>query len=311
MAPMARPRALLDCDPGHDDAFAILTAGRHCDLVGITTVSGNVDLELTTRNALITCQLLGLDVPVYRGADRPIIAEARHAEAIHGKTGLDGPKLPPLDREATGSDAAGFIIERSRRHHDLWLIAVGPLTNVALALRRDPALAARLAGISIMGGSLGHGNTTAAAEFNIWADPEAADIVFRSGARLKMVGLDLTHQFRMHGPRIERVRALGGPVATFCADLLEFFAARYQQVTGREGGPLHDPCAVLALTHPELFSSDPLHLVVELRGEHTRGMTLADLRGAHRSEAPNVEVMRHIDDAAAFEILHEAVASYR
>ena len=311
MTSMTRPRILLDCDPGHDDAFAILTAGRHCDLLGITTVSGNVGLDLTSRNALIISQLLGLDVPVHRGAERPLVTEAAHAESIHGSSGLDGPTLPPLEREAAGADAAGFIIDSSRRHDDLWLVAVGPLTNVALALRRDPRLARRLAGISIMGGSLGHGNTTAAAEFNIWADPEAADIVFRSGARLKMVGLDLTHQFKMDGPRIERVRSLGTGIATFFADLLSFFAASYERVTGSVGGPLHDPCAVLALTHPELFESSALHVVVELRGQHTRGMTLADLRGPHRTEPANIEVMVSIDAPAAFDILHETVASYR
>jgi inosine-uridine nucleoside N-ribohydrolase len=308
---MTRPRIILDCDPGHDDAFAILMAGRHTEMVGITTVSGNVGLELTTRNALVTCQLLGLDVPVHAGADRPLVKPAEHAENIHGETGLDGPTLPPLNREVAGEDAAGFIIDSARRTDDLWLVAIGPLTNVALALRRDPGLADRLAGISIMGGSLTFGNTTAAAEFNIWADPEAADVVFRSGVRMKMVGLDLTHQFKMDAPRIERIRALGSAASTFAADLLTFFAGSYREVTGSVGGPLHDPCAVMALSHPELFESESLNLVVELRGEHTRGMTLPDRRGSHKSPPANVEAMTRIDDEAAFELLHATVADYR
>ena len=308
---MPRPRILLDCDPGHDDAFAILMAGRHSELVGITTVSGNVGLDRTTRNALITGQLLGLDAPVHAGADRPLVKAAEHAEYIHGKTGLDGPRLPPLDREVAGRDAAGFIVDSAGRHDDLWLGAVGPLTNVALALRRDPGLAERLAGIAIMGGGFAFGNTTAAAEFNLWADPEAADVVLRSGARLVLAPLDLTHQFKMDAPRIERIRTIASSASTFAADLLDFFAGTYLEVTGSVGGPLHDPCAVMALSHPELFEREALHVVIELRGEHTRGMTLADRRGPHKSAPANVEVLTRIDDGAAFELLHDTVASYR
>ncbi len=307
-----KPTIVLDCDPGHDDAIALLIAGRHCELLGVTTVSGNVPLELTTRNALITLQLLGLEVPVHAGAARPLVAEARHAEFIHGDTGLNGPQLPPLERTAAGTDAAGFIIEAARSRDDLWLVASGPLTNVALALRRAPDLSEQLAGIALMGGSTSFGNVTAAAEFNIWADPEAADMVFRSGARLIMAGLDLTHQFTMGAGHIECLRQVGSGAATFAADLLTFFSNAYAEAySGRAEGPLHDPCAVMALTHPELFESQDHHVVVELRGDHTRGMTLTDTRAGRRGEAPNVRVLKRIDADAAFEVLLESAAGYR
>ena len=194
---MPRPQLILDCDPGHDDAIAILMAAKHAELLAITAVSGNVPLKLTAHNALITTQILGLDTPVYAGADRPLIAPSRHAEFIHGKSGLGGPILPPLTRQLAGHDAVRFIIEAGRRYDDLWVVATGPLTNVALALRQAPDLAAHLAGIAIMGGSSSFGNTTSHAEFNIWADPEAAAIVFASGAKLWLCGLNLTHQFMM------------------------------------------------------------------------------------------------------------------
>jgi inosine-uridine nucleoside N-ribohydrolase len=307
-----RPAILLDCDPGHDDAIALLVAARHTDLVGVTTVSGNVDLDRTTRNALVTLQLAGVDVPVHAGSPRPLVAPPIHAEDIHGETGLAGPELPSLHREPAGRDGILFLIDAVRAHPGCWLVATGPLTNVALALRAAPDLAQVLAGISVMGGSTGPGNTTPAAEFNIYADPEAADIVFRSGVRLVMAGLDLTHQFMIEPDTIARIRAGGGPVAAFAADLMDFFTQAYgRRAGGPPCGPLHDPCAVLALTHPELFASEPMHVSIELTGEHTRGMTLADQRNHRVKAAPNVEVLTSIHADAAIEILIDTLASYR
>lgn len=235
---MTRPRILLDCDPGHDDAIAILLAARHSELLGVTTVSGNAPLERTTRNALVTLQLAGLDVPVHAGAARPLVERARHAPDIHGASGLGGPELPELTRRAASEEAVRFIVDTVRAHGSqphrdptapLWLVAVGPLTNVALALREAPDLAQRLAGIAIMGGGVGFGNRTMAAEFNIWADPEAAEVVFSSGATLIMCGLNLTHQFMIREADVARIRGLGNPVATFTADLLAFYARAYAE----------------------------------------------------------------------------------
>lgn len=306
-----RPTILLDCDPGHDDAIAILVAARHTELLGLTTVSGNVSLDRTTQNALLTLQIAGLDVPVHAGAHRPLVAPPQHAEDIHGETGLAGPTLPALERSVAGRDGVSFIVDSVRANPGCWLVPTGPLTNVALALRSAPDIREHLAGISLMGGSTVAGNTTPAAEFNIYADPEAADVVFRSGVRLIMAGLNVTHQFVMTPDVIARIRALGGPVADFTADLMDFFTQAYgRRAGGPPRGPLHDPCAILAITHPHLFVSEPMPVVVELEGTHTRGMTLADLRNHRVKAEPNAEVLTRIDATAATELLIETLASY-
>lgn len=308
-----RPRIILDCDPGHDDALAIALAGATCELHGITTVAGNVPLELTTRNALLMRELLGLEVPVHRGSSGPLKGTLKTAEFIHGRTGLDGPTHPPVTGEVDSDDAIGFLCRSAAAHPgELYVVATGPLTNVARALEHDPAFAGNLAGISIMGGGIPWGNVTPAAEFNILVDPEAADRVFRSGVRLIMAGLQVTHQWRVGDSMIAGLRALRTPVADFCAGLIDFYAQRYAETfSGERAGPLHDPVALLALTHPELLESERLHVVIETTGTHTRGMTLADLRGVQRQADANVEVLMRIDPARASEVLLEAIASYR
>ena len=313
MAVGERPLLLLDCDPGHDDALALALAARHGDLVGVTTVAGNVPLERTTANALTMCEVLGLDVPVHAGSPRPLVSELRTAECIHGASGLDGPAHPRHARTAASNDAVGFIVDSVRVHPGaVWLIATGPLTNVALALRAAPDVAGSLRGISIMGGGVPWGNVTAAAEFNILVDPEAADVVFRSGVPLTMAGLDATHQWMIDELITERVRATGGAVAAFCADLLAFYGAAYAKTySGRNAGPLHDPLAVLAVTHPFLVRTERLHVAIELTGTHTRGMTVADLRGVKRGAQPNVDVVRTVDAAAATDVLVDTLAAYR
>jgi inosine-uridine nucleoside N-ribohydrolase len=307
----SRPAVLLDCDPGHDDALAILLAGATTELVGVTAVSGNAPLERTLHNALVVTQIAGLDVPVHAGATRPLVAEPRHAAFIHGASGMDGPTLPPLERRPAPGSAVRFLLESAAARDDLWLVATGPLTNVALALREDPGLAQRLRGISLMGGSYGPGNVTAAGEYNIVADPEAAAMVFASGARLVMAGLDLTHRFRMGPSRVAALRALGNAPATFAAELLEAYGAAYARSFGPEVGvPLHDPCAVMAVTHPELFTSEERHVEVELAGRLTRGMTVVDRRGGGRGQPPNTTVLTDVDDDRAFEVLRDALARH-
>ncbi len=297
----------LDCDPGHDDVFAIFLAAHAAELKGISAVSGNAPLERTVANALIAAQIAQLDVPVHAGAAKPLTRPAQHASHIHGESGLDGPTLPELRREADARPAVRALLDAAEAHDDLWLVAVGPLTNVGLALALEPGLAQRLRGISVMGGAYGPGNMTAAAEFNIWADPEAAQIVFESGANVLLAGLDLTHRFLMDRGRIERIRGLGGEAAAFSADLLDFFASAYEKTYGEAAGPLHDPCAVLAVTHPELFTSERRHVAVERYGELTRGMTVVDRRTGGMPQAPNATVLTGIDDGAAFEVLLAAL----
>lgn len=307
----ARPAIVLDCDPGHDDVLALLLAAPTCELVGVTVVNGNAPLERTLHNALITCQIAGLTVPVVAGAERPLVAEARHAADIHGASGLDGPVLPALTRSATPGSAVRFLLERAQERDDLWIVATGPLTNVALAMREEPAFASRVRGVSLMGGSIGVGNVTASAEFNIWADPEAAAIVFGSGARIVMAGLDVTHQFIVDRRRRARIEALGSEVATFAAALLDAYGAAYERAFGGEpAGPMHDACAVLAVTHPELFTIEERHVVIELQGEHTRGRTVVDQRGGVRGSTANAAVLTGIDHEAAFDVLLGALASY-
>lgn len=310
---MPRLPVWLDCDPGHDDAIALIAASQLCQLVGISTVAGNATLARTTDNTLALCDAFGLTVPVHAGADRPLVAPARHAPDIHGESGLFGVSLPAPVRGVQAPHAAQAIIDASHRVPGLWLVAVGPLTNVALALALDPSLAQRLAGISIMGGGVGVGNTTPMAEFNFLVDPEAAQRVLQSGARLVVAGLDLTHQFCFGQADAAAVRtATAGRSqaaqarASVVADIYAHFAERYFEVTGMPDGPMHDPCAVLALTHPALFERQALHCEVELAGG-TRGMLVADMRFPKLSAAPNAEVLRRIDAQAARRVLEEAL----
>lgn len=309
-------RVLLDCDPGHDDAMAIIVAARYADLVGITTVAGNAPLERTTRNALVMRDLLGIDVPVHSGSPQPLLGPvghgAVHSIAVHGESGLDGADLPPPITPIDGTDGVGFIIDTCRNIDDVWLVGVGPLTNIALALRTAPDIAGRIAGISLMGGGT-FGNRTTTGEFNVWADPEAASIVFDYGGPLVMAGLDVTHQFQATPERITAIEALPGALAGVLADLLTFFSANYlsrHDPGSIRGAAMHDPLAVLALTHPDLFGRVARQVVIETRGEHTRGMTVIDHRAITARPAPNCDMLTTVDHDAAFELLTAAIAHF-
>jgi inosine-uridine nucleoside N-ribohydrolase len=301
---------ILDCDPGHDDAIAMVVAARHTNMLGITTVAGNAPLESTTHNAIVVRDLLGIDVPVHAGAARPLLAPPRHAGYVHGESGLDGADLPPPSGPPASRDAVEFIIDTVRSHDGVWLVPTGPLTNIALALRSAPDIAARVAGISFMGGGL-FGNRTATAEFNIWADPEAAAIVIGYGGPLVMAGLDATYQLQATPERIDKVRAVPGRLAATLADLLTFFSGTY---VGRHenmlGAAVHDPLAVMALTHPNLFTKSFSHVEVETTGEHTRGMTVVDQRTLIDRPPPNCDRLITIDADAAWTVVTEAIAHF-
>ena len=306
------PRVLLDCDPGHDDAIAIVVAARHTDLVGITTVAGNAPLHQTTYNALVLRDMLGLDVAVHSGADRPLARDLEAAPDIHGASGLDGADLPAPTSPLDSTDAIDFIVESCHQHDDLWLVPTGPLTNIALALRADSSIAQRVAGVSLMGGG-SFGNRTAVGEFNIWGDPEAAAEVFACGAPIIMAGLDVTHQFRATPPRIERLRAVGGTLAVTLADLLVFFSDMYRAAHDPgsiDGAAIHDPLAVLAVTHPEMFDRASRHVAVETNGELTRGMTVIDERHVVHRLAANTQVLTRVDAEQAYAIVVEAVEHF-
>ena len=307
----SRPRIILDCDPGHDDAMAILLAGRHTELLGITTMSGNAPLAMTTHNALVCTQMFDLAVPVHAGADRPLIVAARHATEVHGATGLDGPTLPILHREAASRDAVRFIIDTVRQHQDVWLVPIGPLTNIALALRQAPDIITRIAGISLMGGSSTVGNVTPVAEFNVWADPHAAAIVFASAVPIRMCGLNLTHQFCVDEQTIGVLREMHSNTGTFAADLFDFYLRSSFARTGRKRAPLHDPCAVLALTHPGLLQGTAYSVAVETNGALTRGMTVIDKRAVASVPPANCLVYESIDHSAAMATFLETAATYQ
>jgi len=299
---------ILDCDPGHDDAIAMLVAARHAHVLGITTVAGNAPLSATTRNALIMRDLLGLEAEVHSGAERPLIREPKHADYVHGKSGMDGADLPEPSGPPASGDAVGFIIDTCRAHEGAWLVPTGPLTNIGLALRAAPDLARRIAGISLMGGGT-FGNRTAAAEFNIWCDPEAADIVFSYGGPLIMSGLDLTHQFQALPHRVDMVRPIPGRLAHALVGLLEFFSGTYtSRHHGIGGAPVHDPLAVMALTHPELFTTQNAHVTVETDGTHTLGMTVIDQRDLKEVPAGNCTLQTAVDADAAWQVVVDAIA---
>ena len=310
MAPTNRLPIILDCDPGHDDAVAMIVAARHTNLLGITTVAGNAPLESTTQNAIVVRDLLGIEVPVHAGANRPLLAPARHAGYVHGESGLDGADLPPPSGPPASRDAIGFIIETVRSHEGVWLVPTGPMTNIALALRSAPDIAARIAGISFMGGGL-FGNRTATAEFNIWADPEAAAIVVDYGGPLIMAGLDVTYQLQATPERIAQLRTIPGRLAATIADLMTFFSGTYvSRHENMRGAAVHDPVAVMALTHPELFTRSFSHVVVETAGEHTRGMTVIDQRTLLDRPDPNCDRLTDVDGDAAWAVVTEAIAHF-
>jgi inosine-uridine nucleoside N-ribohydrolase len=306
-------RILLDCDPGHDDAVAILLAARApgIQLQAITTVAGNQVLEKTARNALKVCSLAGIrDIPIAAGMDRPLVRELHTAPEIHGVSGLDGPSIPEPDLTLVPTHGVDLLIERLRASDgDLTIVATGPLTNVATAMRRAPDILPKIQRIVLMGGAIGLGNTTPAAEFNIYVDPEAAHIVFTSGRPVTMVGLDVTHQVLATPEVRARIRALGSPVAHLVDDLLGFYADRYRAVFGFDSPPLHDPCAVAHVVDPTLLTTQPMHVDIELRGEWTAGRTVCDVHGVTGKPA-NVEVATGIDVERFWSLLVDTLAVY-
>ncbi len=308
---MAKIPVVLDCDPGHDDAVALVLAASVCDLVAVTTLAGNVGLAHTTRNALGLVQLLELDVPVHSGAAGPLtgvgVADASH---VHGESGLEGATFPAtLSVTVSSDDAVGHLIDTARAVDGLWVVATGPLTNVAQAMQRDPGFAARLGGIAIMGGGT-FGNVTPVAEFNVHYDPEAAAVVLGSDAGIPvlMCGLDLTHQVLVSDELVAQVAALPNRFGPFAAGFLGAYLANVRARTGSDhDAALHDPCAVLALTHPELFEMRARHVSVETTGSLTRGMTVVDRRPW--TKGGNVQWAERIDAPAALDVIVAAIAA--
>jgi len=308
---MAIP-VLLDCDPGHDDAVAILLAAASpaIDLLGITTVAGNQTLPKTTLNARRIATAAGItSVPIAAGRAQPLHGQLRPAPDIHGETGLDGPAFgePTVNVEPVG---AVEFLRRAILDADqpVTLIATGPLTNIGALLLAHPEVAGRLREIVVMGGSTERGNVTPYAEFNIYVDPEAADIVVGSGLPLTMCGLNVTHLALATGEVLDRIAALGTPLARICVDLLTFFAGSYRRVFGFEAPPLHDPVAVARVIDPTVVATVETNVAIELAGPHTRGATVIDLHGV-TGRQPNARVATGLDVDRFWQLIVTAIAA--
>ncbi len=311
--PDVPPRPIIiDCDPGQDDALAILLAlasPEELEVLAVTAVAGNVPLALTEKNARKIVELAGRrDIPVHAGCDRPLRRDIVSAEQIHGRSGLDGAELPEPGIPLAEAHAVDAIIAALRaRPGAVTLCPLGPLTNIATAIERAPDILPHIDQVVLMGGAIGEGNITPAAEFNIFADPHAADVVFRSGLELTMLGLDVTHQV-LATP--ERVRALAAPataVSRAVAGLLEFYGIYDQTKRQRPGPPMHDPCVIAYLLRPGLFAGCDCHVAIETKGEHTLGRTVVDWSG-RGSGTPNATVVDQVDAEGFFALLTERLA---
>jgi purine nucleosidase len=311
---MAARKIIIDTDPGQDDAVAILLAlasPEEIDLLGVTCVAGNVPLGLTVRNARIVCELAGRrDVRVFAGCDAPLQRPLVTAEHVHGRTGLDGPVLPEPSMPIQESHAVDFIIETLRGEGEatVTLCPLGPLTNIATALCRAPDIAGRIAGIVLMGGAYFEvGNITPAAEFNIHVDPEAADIVFKSGVPITVLPLDVTHKALVTPERNAAFRALGTRVGRAVAEMTDFFERFDLEKYGSDGAPLHDPCVIAYLLAPHLFSGRHVNVEVETRSQLTLGMTVADWWRV-TDRAPNALFLGDVDAPHLFRLLTDRLA---
>jgi len=305
-------KIIIDTDPGQDDAVAILLAlaSPELEVLGITAVAGNVPLALTERNARIVCELAGrTDVPVFAGCDRPLLHPLVTAEHVHGKTGLDGPQLPDPVMPLQDRHAVDFLIDtlRAEPAGTVTLCPIGPLTNIAAAFHKAPEIIPRVQEIILMGGAYFEvGNITPAAEFNIYVDPEAAQIVFRSGAPLTVMPLDVTHKALTTEAHIRLFRQMGTHVGDMVAAWTDFFERYDEEKYGHEGAPLHDPCTIAWLLKPELFNGRHINVEIETASPLTRGMTVADWWGVTDRPA-NAYFIGDVDADAFFALLADRI----
>ncbi len=309
---MGRP-IIIDADPGQDDAVAILLAlaSPELDVVAITTVAGNVPQPLVTANALAMCELAGrTDVPVYKGADGPLERELHTAEYVHGPTGIDGADLPTPTTKAKRGHAVDFIIATCLSADDpITICPVGPLTNLAAAIVRQPSIVSTIREVALMGGGFFEGgNTTPVAEFNIFVDPEAASIVFNSGVPLTMFPLDVTHKALVLPDDLKRFGGLGTQAGTAVAGMIDYYERHDMEKYGFAGAPLHDPCVIAYLIEPQLFGGKPCRVDVETESELTMGQTVVDWWGVTGAE-PNAMVIDSVDRQGFIDLLVERIGA--
>jgi len=313
---VAPRKVIIDCDPGQDDAVALFLAmasPAELDVLGITTVAGNVPLELTQRNARMMCDIAGrTDLPVYAGCEKPLVRDAITAEYIHGATGIDGIDVFEPETPLQAQHAVDFIVEtlRNAETASVTLIPTGPMTNIAAAIQRDPAILDAVERIVSMGGAMREGgNRSPSAEFNVLVDPHAADIVYRCGRPVTAMGLDVTHQVLSTRERVMRIRNVGNAVAVATADMLSFFHRYDTRKYGSEGAPLHDPCTVAWLLRPDLFATKACNLSVETGSALTLGHTAVDFW--HVTDRPhNIDWAYEVDAEGFYDLLVEKLAVF-
>ncbi|MBC2920066.1 nucleoside hydrolase [Staphylococcus saprophyticus] len=307
-------KIIMDCDPGHDDAIALILAGAQnspLDILAVTTVAGNQSVEKNTKNALNVLEVMGRDdISVSVGATRPLIKPASFASQIHGDSGLDGPKLPEVPAlKPTQKQAVDVIIETLKQSKEpVTLVATGPLTNIATALIKEPNITQHIESITIMGGGT-FGNWTPTAEFNIWVDAEAAKRVFEYGVCINVFGLDVTHQVLATDHVIDRFKQIKNPIANFVVELLEFFKSTYKTHFDMDGGPIHDACTILYLMQPDLFTMQHTHIDIEHQSPLTYGTMSVDLNDIMNKEK-NAYFATAVDVASVWTLMENMLASY-
>ena len=312
---MKKIPVVLDCDPGHDDAIALLLAfsSPQLDVRGVTVTGGNQTLKKTVNNALKVLSYAGITTQVAAGCNKPLMRELTIAPQVHGESGLDGPELPEPTLKLSDKHAIDLIaavINELGKDEKLTLIPTGPLSNIALFLLRYPELKPRIEHISLMGGAARGGNWAPSAEFNILVDPEAAKIVFESGVPITMIGLDVTHKAAIYREDIERLRNVGGKVAVMAAELLDFYS-KYHVGLGHDWLPLHDPVAVAWVINPLLVTTKPCQVYIETKGRLTSGATVIQLRDFSKPEKTNALVGFDINRTAFVDLLVEAMEYYK
>lgn len=309
---MTMRRIILDVDTGHDDAVAIMMAARNpvLELAGITVTAGNQFLPKTLKNTLNLCSALAIQAPVYAGMTCPLLCELEPASLIHGESGFDGPVFGPCTKQVSPGHAVNFIIDAimSSAIGEITIVAVGPLTNIAMALRLEPAIAVRVKEIVLMGGSMSGGNVTPSAEFNIHTDPEAATVVFSCGAPITMIGLDVTRTVALSAERLSSLRTIPGAAARIFASSMDHYSAACMKYIG-ESPAMHDPCCIAYVADPALFVCKPFAVNIEVNGGFTRGRTVVDVTGVTGKSA-NASVALTVDGERFWAMLEEALRRY-
>jgi len=307
-----KEKIILDVDTGHDDAIAILVAAKSdkIDLRGITVVAGNQTLPKTLKNTLDICDFANIDLPVYAGMHKPLVRNQLEVSEVHGDSGLGDIPFPDTTKEAESKHAVDFIIEEALKSNgELILVPTGTLTNIAMALNLKPEIKDKIKKIVLMGGACGTGNATPSAEFNIYTDPEAAEVVFNSNVPIVMTGLDLTYQALADDEVIDRIRNLDNRVASLTLKLLELYGDTYREFYGFEHPPVHDPCTVVKIIDDDVFTTKKMRVDIETKSELTRGRTVCDLHNRTDRE-PNAEVAIDLDKDRFWDIVIESLGKY-